>query len=122
MFQSAEILLRLDDGVEVAAIGDIGLQAPHAGNIGLQPGGVHIGWHVGDAHPIDVGAVLAVFRHHNASRSVETQRAGSFRLHKSALDRRRYRSDRAVTAHGQAAGRLDEQNRDVAIIARRRQQ
>ena len=48
------------------------------------------------------------------------QHARRLRLDQPVLDGHRHRADGAVAAHRQAARRLDEQDGDVAILARRR--
>ena len=55
-----------------------------------------------------------------AGRRVEPEHARRLRLHQPVLDGHGHRADRAVAAHRQAAGRLDEQDGDVAIGPRRR--
>ena len=62
MLQVGEVLLRLDDGVEVAAIGDVDDELAQALHLGLDSRGMEEGRHVGDAHAVDIGAVLDVAR------------------------------------------------------------
>ena len=57
----AEVLLRLDDGVEIAAIGDIDGESRRAPDTRpSSPSRMQEGRHVGDAHLLDIVAVLDV--------------------------------------------------------------
>ena len=65
-------------------------------------------------------ADLPVLGHNQTGRSIEPKHARRLRFHESVLNGHGDRTDRAVTAHGKAAGGLDEQDADVAVRPRRR--
>src|SRR6478736_3425386 len=78
------------------------------------------GGDIGDPDLLDILAVAPKLRDHDARRRVEPQDTRLPRRDETVLKRHRYRSDGAVPAHRQAAGGFDEQERDIAIGARRR--
>ena len=112
--------LRLDDGVEIAAIGDVDAQRAEALDLDLVILAVEERRHIGDAHRVDEGAVLRIARLDEAGRRVEPEQARRLGLDEAVLERDRHRADGAVAAHRQAARSLDEENPDVAVVARRR--
>ena len=67
----AKIRLRLDDGVEIAAIGDVDRDLAELRALDRQPFGIQEGRHIGDAHLLDVVAVLPVLGDHQPGRRVE---------------------------------------------------
>ena len=111
--------LRLDDGVEVAAIGDVDLERADAR--ALRP-----------RSPLECRKAGTLVRRTDstyspswlysaideAGRRLEPQHARRLRPHQPVLDRHRHGADGAVAAHRQAAGGLDEQDADVAIRPR----
>ena len=119
-FEAGKILLRLEDGVEVAAVGDVEHQLAHARHVDGDLAGRKIRGDVGDAHAFDEAALLLVARHHAAGRRIDVERARRRRRHQPVLDRHGDGADRAVAAHRQAAAHLDEQDADVAVGAGRR--
>ena len=118
--EAGEALLGIDDRVEVAAVGDIDLQPADARHVSLEPARMQVGRHVGEPHPLDERAVLPVLGNDEAGRRVEVELARRARLDQPALERHGDRADGAVAAHRQAARGLDEQDRDVAVVPRRR--
>ena len=118
--EAREVLLRLEDGVVVAAIGDVERELSDARHVDDHVGRRQIGRDVGDAHAVDEAVLLLVARHHPAGRRIEVEDARRRRRHQPVLDRHGDRSDRAVAAHRQAAAHLDEQDGDVAVGSRRR--
>ena len=74
----AIVLLRLDDGVEIAAIGDVDLDLAEHRAVDRQPFGIEEGRHVGDAHFLDILADLPVFGDHQPGRRVEPSTPGVF--------------------------------------------
>ena len=119
-FEAGEVLLRLEDGVEVAAIGDVEHQLAHARHVDRDLARRQIGGDIGDAHAVDEAAVLLVARHHPAGRRIEIEHARRRRRDQPVLDRHGDGADGAVAAHRQAAAHLDEQDADVAVGAGRR--
>src|SRR5262249_43131084 len=61
--QAGEILLRLDDGVEVTAIGDVEHQLAHARDVDRDLARRQVRGDVGEAYAFDETAVLLVARH-----------------------------------------------------------
>ena len=82
----AEILLRLDDGVEIAAIGDVDDDLAQALDLGRQPLGIEEAGHVGEAHLLDEAALLAVGDVDLAGRRVDRQLARLARGDQAVLD------------------------------------
>ena len=122
----AEIRLGLDDGVEIAAIGDVdgerpGLR-PKFRKVDLQPGRMQERRHIGDAHALDMLASHFIGRIDPAGRGIEAQRSGLGRPDQAAFQRHGDGADGAMAAHRQAAAGLDEQDAEVAVVARRRHQ
>jgi hypothetical protein len=60
--------LRLDDGVEVAAIGHVHLERADPRALRLEPGRMQEPRHVGQPHGFDIFALLFVLRDHQAGR------------------------------------------------------
>ena len=120
MLEAGEVLLRVDDRIEVAAIGHVDGQFAQSLDIGADLPGMQEGRHVGDAHAFDQAVLLDVARFDQACRRVDAQHARLARRHQLVLERHGHRPDGAMTAHRQAARRFDEQERDVAIGAGRR--
>ena len=116
----AVVLLRLDDRVEIAAIGDVDGDVAEPRTFDRQAFGIQERGNIGDAHLLDIVAFLPVFGDDKAGRRVEPEHAGRLRLHQPLLQRKGHRADGAVAAHRQAARRLDEQDGDVAVVTRRR--
>ena len=63
--------------------------------------------------------VAAVLGLDDAGRHFEDEAALPLRRDQALLDQHRHRADGAVAAHRQAAARLDEEDRGVAILAHR---
>ena len=118
--QARKVLLRIEDGVEVAAVGDVEAQLSDSGNGDAHVGRRQVRGDIGDAHALDEAALLLVARHHPPGRRVEVEHARRRGRHQPVLDRHGHRPDRAVAAHRQTARDLDEQDRRVAIGAGRR--
>ena len=114
------VRLRLDDRVEIAAIGDVHDQLAQlrAVDPNLRQG--EIARHIGQAHALDKPAGALVVGDHQARRRIEAQPALLARADQPLLEREGHRADRAVTAHGQAAAHLDVQDTGVAVRAARR--
>jgi hypothetical protein len=115
----AIVLLRLDDRIEIAAIGDVDHQRSQIRALDLDLGGVEVGGDVADSHRVDIGPVTGIGRRHHPGRRVELQRPLLARADQPALQRHRHRADGAVAAHRQAAAGFDEDDAGVAIVASR---
>ena len=115
-----EVLLGVDDAVEVAAIGNVDPELAQPRRIDLEIGGVEEARHVGEPDIVHVLAVHRVLGHHLAGGHVEIHHARRLRGHQPVLDRHGHGADGAVPAHVEAARGFDEQDRDIAILARRR--
>ena len=120
VLQVAVVRLRLHDGVEVAAVGDIHRELTQARALGLDPLGGQIGAHVVDAHGVHMAVAHRIVRLDGPRGRVQAQGPVLARLDQAALDREGDRPDRAVAAHGQAAGGLDVQHTHVAFGVRGR--
>ena len=114
-----EILLRFDDRVEIAAIGDVDCEIAQVGTFDRQILGIEEGRNIGDPDLFNICAFLAVLGLDHAGRCIQHQRSRRPGSHQPVLERHGHRSDGSVAAHRQAARGLDEQDRDVAIVARR---
>src|SRR5262249_49332049 len=94
-----EVLLRVDDAVEVAAVGDIDGELAELGDFDLEVARVQEARDIGDANLVDIFSVLLVFGHNLAGRDVEVEDTWRLRLHETVLDRHGHRADGAVPAH-----------------------
>ncbi len=112
--------LRVDDRIEIAAIGDIDHDLAEALDLRRQPRRMQIGGDVGDADAVDIGPVADIAGGDEAGGGVDLQHALFARRHQPALERHGDGPDGAVAAHGQAARGLDEEEGDVRVGARRR--
>ena len=91
--------LRLDDGVEVAAIGDVDPERPELRVHDLQVPRVQEGRHVGELHRFHVLADLRVLRDHEPRRRLEAHDARRARRHEiPGIPRRAHRPVRAPRA------------------------
>ena len=114
------VRLRLDDGVEVAAIGDVDHQLAQLRAVDPHLAQRQVRLDVGEPHPLDEPPHLLVLGHHPPRRRVEVEPARLARAHQPLLQRHGDGADRAVPAHRQAARHLDEQHADVAVRRGRR--
>ena len=65
--------MRLDDRIEIAAIGDVDLDRTEIRTVDVEAFGMQEGRDVGEAHGLDVFALLLVLGDHQAGRRVEAQ-------------------------------------------------
>ncbi len=72
----AEILLRLDNGVEIAAIGDVDNDLAKSLDLGGKTFGMQEGRHIGQPHLLDEAPVLAVDDVDLARRRLDRQLPG----------------------------------------------
>src|SRR3954447_20407809 len=100
--------LRLDDGVEVAAVGDVDDELAEFGAVDPDLGQGEVGGDVGDADLLDKAVPLLVFGDDAAGGGVEEEAAGFVRRHEAVLERHGDGADRPVAAHRQAARDLDK--------------
>ncbi len=107
--------LRLDDRVEVAAIGDVDHELAELRAVDPDLGQRQVARDVGEAHPLDEPAGPLVGGEHQPGRRVEADFALGPRAHEPLLEGEGDRADRAVAAHRQAAGNLDVEDADVAV-------
>jgi hypothetical protein len=80
---------------------------PERGAVDLDAGRMQEGGDVGQPHLLHIFAFLPVFGPHQPGRRVEIEHARRLRPHQPVLDGEGDGADRAVAAHGQAAGGLD---------------
>src|SRR5262245_38703277 len=113
-----EVFLRIDNGIEVSAIGDVDRKRSKVRAFNLEPLRIEEGGNVGEPHARHVLALLRVFRDDGAGWRIELERARRPRTDQTMLYRHGDGADRTMTAHWQAARGLDEQDRDVAILSR----
>jgi hypothetical protein len=119
-FQTAKVLLGVDDGVEVPAIGDIHGKLAEPRHVDHNAFRREVRGHVMNAHAIHEAALPPVFGDHPARRGIERERSFDARRDETIFQRHRHRPDRAMTAHGQGARDLDEEDTDIAVVAGRR--
>src|SRR5258708_99336 len=114
------MLLLLDDSVEIAAISDVDdeLAKLRAIDADLRSGEVR--GDVEQPHLVDEAAVALILGDDAAGGRVERDLPPPARRDETVLEPHRYRTDRAVATHRQAARYLDEEDRGVAIVAQRR--
>ena len=115
--EAAVVGLRFDDGVEVAAVGDVHHQLAETRAVDAHLGEREIARDVRQAHALDEAAPALVVGDHEARGGVEAQPALLTRAHQALLEREGHRADRAVAAHRQAAAHLDVQDAGVAVRA-----
>ncbi len=115
----AEVFLRLNNRVEIPAIGDIHSDQAEIGTVDLDIGFVKEGWHIGQFDRFHVIANLFIFGNHKTGWCFKAQHARGLRLYQTFLNRHGDSSDRAMTTHRQAAGCFDKQDGNVTIVARR---
>src|SRR5690606_21970182 len=107
--------LRLDDGVVVAAVGDIDRQRTEARDIDLDPLGRQIGRHIADAHRGHAIALGLIGDVQHARRNLDLQPPRRARPDQTVLQTEGDHPDGPVAAHGQAAAGLDEQYARVRV-------
>ena len=112
--------MRLDDGVEVAAVGHVHRDFAQAFDLGAQPLGVKEARHVGQADLFDKAALLAVGDIDLACGRFNRQFARFARLDQAVFDTHGDGADGAMAAHRQAARGFNKQHRHIAISPRRR--
>ena len=118
--EAAIRLLRLDDGVEVAAIGDVEDDAAETGHVDLEPAPVEEGRDVPQPHLDDVAEIVAgILGLDDPGGRLEDELPLVLRRHQPFLDEDGDGADRAMAAHRQAAARLDEEERAVGVLAHR---
>ena len=121
----AVVLLRLHDGVEIAAIGDVEGELADARAVDRHAFGVEIARHIGEPHRFDIFTIAPVRRLDQAGGRIESQQPLIARRHQPALEGDRHGSDGAMPAHRQAAAGLDEDVRqhhaglDLCALGRR---
>jgi hypothetical protein len=106
--------LRLDDGIEVAAIGDVDHDLAQALHVDRQP----LGMQEADGTLVMRTSSTcgpSCRRRSTLPAGVSSAGGPASRGHQPVLDRHGHRADGAVAAHRQAARGLDEQDGDVAI-------
>ena len=113
------VRLRLDDGVEIAAVGDVHDQLAEPRTVEAQLSLGEIAGHVADPHPVDVAAVPLVLGDHPTGRRIDVQLALLARHREAVLQRHGHAADGAVPAHRQAARGFDEDEADIAVVAQR---
>jgi hypothetical protein len=108
--------LWVDDGIKIPAIGNIDSQFTQAFHSGGQALRMHESRHIGQLNLFHIAAFLAVFGGHQPGRSIKSHQTRRPGRHQPLLNHHRHRANGAMAAHRQAAGRLDEQDRHVAVI------
>jgi hypothetical protein len=118
--QPSVVGLFLDDGVEVAAIGDVDRDLPEAGTIDGHILSGQIGADVGQAHGLHEAVGHPVVRLNRTGRCLQTQESGLPWLGQAAFQGEGDGADGPMAAHGQAAAGLDIENGHIeARVARR---
>ncbi len=111
------------DGVEVATVRQVEGEHAVPGHVDGQVQARHEGRHVGDRDRLGPAVGHLDVRSDQARGSVEVERGDRLGNHHHAgLHQHGADADRAVTAHREAAGHLDEQHADVGVRAGRRLQ
>ncbi|GAB7553355.1 hypothetical protein NRB_28610 [Novosphingobium sp. 11B] len=105
--------LRLDDGVVVAAIGDVDGERANALHVHFDAARGDIGGDIGDPHRSDLCAFHFVSDLDGAGGHFHLQAARHRRLDQAMFETEGDDADGAVAAHRQAAAGLDEQDTDV---------
>lgn len=120
MFQSLEVWLRIDDCVEVAPVCHVEGNISQNRVIDIQIGCFEPGDYVSDAYRFYFLPHLGVCYSHESGRDLQIEDALRFGGDESVLDGDGHSSDGAVSAHGQAAARFDEEHACVVCRVVRR--
>ncbi len=109
-------VLQPDEGVEVAAVGDVVAHRPVAVDVDDLIEGVAVGGDVLQGHRLGVAVAYAHPGRDQSGGGVEAYRRLRFDgLDHPRLDEDRGDADRAVPAHRQAAGHLDVEDAEVGV-------
>ena len=111
------VRLRLDDRIEIAAIGDVDHQLAELRTVDVHLVQREVARDVGEADPLDEAPLALIVGDHEAGRRIEPERAFGLRADEALLEREGHRADRAVAAHRQASRHLDIEDADVAVVA-----
>src|SRR6185369_13127540 len=93
--------LRLDDRVEIAAVGDIYYEGSEARDVDFHASGCHVGRHVTDGDTGDLVTLGRVVDPNDSCRHLQAEASGRPRPDQSVLQRKCDDSDRAVATHRQ---------------------
>ncbi len=113
LVDTAIAILWLDDSVEIAPIRDINAERAELRHIDTYATGRYIGRHIADGDARDFVACRGVLDSDRSGRHFDAQVSRCPRANQPMLDREGDHPDRAMATHGQAATRLDEQDRRI---------
>ena len=112
--------LRIDNGVEIAAVRDIHRQRSQVRALHLEAGRMKKRRDIDDADAFHVDAVHGVVGVHAAGRDLQPEQSRGPRTNQAVFDHDRDGPDRPVSAHREAAAGLDEEEADVRVGSRGR--
>ena len=113
------VFLRLDNRIEIPAIGNINHDRAKIGTVNGNIGFIQKRWHVGQLDRFDVFTDLIVFGDHQACRGFKPQAPRCFGFYQAFFNRHGDGPDGAMAAHRKAARRFNKQYCNIIIIGRR---